>query len=303
MYDLIIIGAGAAGSAAAIYALSRDLKTLVIEKEKIGGLIGKISIVTHYPGIIEGESGEDFAKRIEIQLQNAGAKVKYENVLETKLIGDIKKVRTDKNEYEAKAVIIATGTEENRLNVPGELEYENIFVSHEVSKFKDKVRGGEAIVVGGSDGALKEALYLSKIAHKVYVVHHGEKIAAISDFQRKVEAYGNIEYVLNSEVVGFQIAQRENVALIKNNLTGTIKKFINENLYVFIYIGSKPNSEIYKELELNNGYIVTDKDMKTSIKGVFSAGNVIDKKVRQVSTAVSEGTIAALSANSYIKEN
>lgn len=295
MYDVIILGAGSAGCAAAIYAKSRDLNILVLEEDKVGGLIRKVSTITHYPGIVEGESGADFVKRIEVQLKDAFIKVDYEKVLSVNLEGDVKTVTTNLNTYEAKAIIIATGTVQNKLAEESE------FVSHNALVDGDKYKNSDVVVVGGSDGALKEAIYLSKIANKVYVIHHGEKIAAINDFQRKADARGNVEYILNSEVAGLSSSNGVNSVELKNVKDGTNTTISGENLGVFVFIGSSPETEIY-EVEKRDGYIVVNNNMETSIAGVYAAGDIIAKNVRQVSTAVSEGTVAAISANAYLNK-
>ncbi|MDO5726093.1 MAG: NAD(P)/FAD-dependent oxidoreductase [Tissierellia bacterium] len=301
MYDSIIIGAGAAGCAAAIYTKSRDLNILILEQEKIGGLIGNVSTVTHYPGIVDYEKGSDFVKRIDEQLKNAEIELNIEKVIKTELKGDVKKVYTKDNCYEAKSVIICSGTVQNKLNVPGEEEFSNDFVSHRVLEDGDKFKNKTVIIVGGSDGAMKEAIYMAKIAKKTYVLHHGEKITAIGDFQRKAKDLG-VEYILDSEIAAFEKSGDENIVKIKNLKSGEVTEMKEKDLGVFIYAGSTPETEIYSELELENGYIVVDKNMQTSIEGVFAAGDIIAKDVRQVSTAAAEGTVAALKCNAFLKK-
>ena len=191
MYDMIIIGAGPAGISAAIYGKSRGKKVLVLEKNEVGGLIGTVSTVTHYTAIVQEESGITFAKRMKEQALSAGVEIRYENVIETKLSGKIKKVITDKETYESKTLVLANGGSGRMLGIPGEnLKGVRLNAPKDGLNYKDK----NVYVIGGADGAVKEALYLAKIAGKVTIVCVEDELACIQEFKDKA-VYDNIEIV------------------------------------------------------------------------------------------------------------
>lgn len=302
MYDVIVIGGGPGGISSSIYAASRGLKTLVLEKEKVGGMVGRISTVTHYTGLNPDETGLTFGKRIKDQALNSGVEIKYEEVLETFLKEDIKEVKTKENTYKSKVVIIASGTIPKKLNISGEEKYylkgllQNAMRDFE--NFKDKT----VIVVGGSDGACKEALFLSKYAREVYIVHHGEKLGAISEFTTQIKNKDNMKVLLNSEIIGFEGKEYLEKVTIKDLNTNEEKIIEKGGLGVFVHIGADPANGFFKEVEMENGYIKVDEDQKTNILGVYGVGDIRTTKVRQVSTAVADGTRAAIDAFGYINK-
>lgn len=302
MYDVIVIGGGPGGISSSIYAASRGLKTLVLEKEKVGGMVGRISTVTHYTGLNPDETGLTFGKRIKDQALNSGVEIKYEEVLETFLKEDIKEVKTKENTYKSKVVIIASGTIPKKLNISGEEKYylkgllQNAMRDFE--NFKDKT----VIVVGGSDGACKEALFLSKYANEVYIVHHGEKLGAISEFTTQIKNKDNMKVLLNSEIIGFEGKEYLEKVTIKDLNTNEEKIIEKGGLGVFVHIGADPANGFFKEVEMENGYIKVDENQKTNILGVYGVGDIRTTKVRQVSTAVADGTRAAIDAFGYINK-
>ena len=297
MYDIIIIGAGAAGVSAAIYAQSRGKNLLVLEKKEVGGLIKTISTVTHYAGIIEGETGETFAKRLKEQAENSGVKFAYEEVVEVSLEGAEKEVRTEKNTYKARTVIIAGGTSPRSLGVKGEEELRGKGYAMNAAKDGENYRGKNVYVIGGADGAVKEAIFLAQYADTVTIVHHGEELACISEFKEKISKLPNIKVRVNSELDAVYGVERvESLELLDRN-TGAIETIADPGCGIFVYIGSLPDTEIYTELELENGYIPVDENMETEIKGVYAIGDIRKKEIRQVSTAVADGTLAAIHAS------
>lgn len=301
MYDLIIIGAGPAGLCAAIYAASRSLSTLVLEQSEPGGVLGNVSVVTHYPGIIEGETGKTIAARMKAQVENAGVEISIEKVIGAKLEGDCKEIQTEKATYQAKAVILANGTTPRTLGIPGEKELCGIAVSYNAVKDGARFASKEIYVVGGSDGALKETLYLSGIGSHVTLVHFEDKLGAIREFTDKAEAKDNIDIRLHSRITALHGDQNGLHSLdITDEHTKETVTIPAEGAGIFIYAGSLPNTEIYEGLTLENGFIVTDDEMKTNIPGVFAAGDIRKKTVRQASTAVSDGTLAAIAAKAYL---
>lgn len=299
MYDVIIIGAGPAGMCAAIYAASRSLNTLVLEQEAPGGVLGKVSVVTHYPGIVAGETGASIAGRMREQVEQAGVPIRMERVNTAELRGEVKTVRTECGTYEARAVILANGTTPRVLGVPGEREFTGRGVSYSATRDGDACRGGEVLVVGGSDGALKETLYLSTLAKHVTLVHFEDRLGAIREFADRAERAPNIEILLHtrlSEIRGD--GNRAAACVLIDGHTGETSQRPVDG--VFLYAGATPNTEFLTDLTLEDGYIVTDEAMRTSLPGVFAAGDIRKKAVRQASTAVSDGTLAALSAKSYL---
>ena len=197
MYDIIIIGAGPAGISAAVYGKSRGKRVLVLEKRQVGGLIGTVSTVTHYTAVAQGESGNTFAERMKEQALKAGVEIRYETVIETKLTGEIKKVVTNKESYESKTLILANGGSGRMLDIPGES-----LKGVRLNALKDGMdyKGKNVYVIGGADGAVKEALYLADIAAKVMIVCVEEELACIQEFRDKVVTHENIEIMPHSSL-------------------------------------------------------------------------------------------------------
>lgn len=293
MYDIIIIGAGPAGISAAVYGKSRGKKVLVLEKKQVGGLIGAVSTVTHYTAIVREESGSTFAERMKEQALSAGVEIRYENVIETKLAGEIKKVVTNKETYEAKTLILANGGSGRMLGIPGE----NLKgVRLNAPKDGPNYKGKNVYVIGGADGAVKEALYLAEMAGKVIIVCVEDELACIQEFKDKVVARDNIEIMPHSSLTAVYGNEAVEELEFTDNKTGEKQIVKDTECGVFVYAGIIPNTQIYTELKLDGGYIPVDDSMQTEIQGVFAAGDVRVKKVRQVATAVSDGAIAGIQA-------
>lgn len=296
MYDIIIIGAGPAGISAGVYAVSRGLQTLVIEKNRVGGTIGKVSTVTHYSGIIEKETGKSFADRMKAQALNAGVDIVYEAVTSVILTGDVKRVETDYNTYEAKKVILANGSSPRTLDIPGSDVLFGKGYAMNAAKDGENYKGKNIYVVGGADGAIKEALYLSKFANQLTIIHFEETLGCISEFKEKVDHSYNIEVRLCSRLHKVEgVDQVESLEII-NEKTGEIERIEDAGCGIFIYAGATPNTELYTELELADGYIPVNAQMETAIPGVYAAGDITVKQIRQVATAVSDGAIAGINA-------
>lgn len=296
MYDIIIIGAGPAGVSAAIYSVSRGKRTLLIEKDSVGGTIGKVSTVTHYSAIVEHETGATFAARLKSQVIKAGAELIYETVKMVQLAGETKKVTTNKNVYEAKKLILANGTTPNLLDIPGETELTGHGMRMNAPRDGEDYRGKHIYVVGGADGAVKEALYLAKLADRLTIIHFEGTLGAIPEFTSKVEMSDNIELKLHSRLTGVFGDDRVEKLEITDIHTGTKAIIDDPGCGIFVYAGSTPNTILYPDLELENGYIPVNEKMETTIPGVYAAGDICVKQVRQVATAVSDGAIAAINA-------
>ena len=293
MYDMIIIGAGPAGISAAVYGKSRGKSVLVLEKKQVGGLIGTVSTVTHYTAIVREESGSTFADRMKEQALGAGVEIRYENVRETKLAGEIKKVVTDKSSYESKTIILANGGSARMLGIPGEnLKGVRLNAPKDGLNYKGKT----VYVIGGADGAVKEALYLAGIADKVIIVCVEDELACIQEFKDKAVACKNIEIMPHSSLTAVYGDEAVEELEFTDNQTGKKQIVKDAECGVFVYAGIVPNTQMYTELKLDGGYIPVNDSMQTEIPGVFAAGDIRVKKVRQVATAVADGAIAGIQA-------
>lgn len=296
MYDVMIIGAGPAGISAGIYAVSRGKKTLILEKNQVGGLIGKVSTVTHYAAIMERETGVTFAKRLRKQAESAGVEILQVEVEKVELEGEEKKIYTKNGVYSAKKVILANGTTPRKLGIPGEMELAGCGIGMNAAKDAENYRGKHVYVVGGADGAVKEALYLSGYAEKVTIIHFEETLGCIAEFKEKVKHTPNIELRLQSRLHAVYGVEKVESLEILDERTGAIETIEDSGCGIFVYAGTVPNTKMYTELNLENGFIPVDENMQTEIPGVYAVGDIRVKQVRQVSTAVADGTIAAIHA-------
>ena len=300
MYDLIVIGAGPAGVSASIYACSRGLKVLVLEKNVVGGVIGAVSSVTHYTSVDKDETGITFAAKMKDQLLNAGAELIIDEVVEIKFSGNVKEVITKEKSYEAKAIIIANGSMPKKLDIEGASKFFGKTFSINAQKTGELHKGKNMYVIGGADGAVKEAIFLSQFANKVTIVCVEEELSCIREFIDKSAKIENISVLPHSSLTAVrgdsEIEELEFTDLITEEKTTIVDK----GAIVYTYIGLVPNTSIYNDLELENGYIVVDDNMETKFPGVFAVGDIRKKRVRQVATAVSDGAIAAINVYKLI---
>lgn len=308
IYDLIIIGAGPGGLAAGLYGARAKLKTLVLEKGSKGGQIVTTSEVENYPGSIENASGPLLTKRFSDQAEKFGAEIVKNNVIDVKLDGKIKEVVCEDTTYKSKAVILATGASPKKIGCPGEQQFTGKGVSYCATCDADFFEDFEVIVVGGGDSALEEAIYLTKFARKVYLVHRREEFKACKTVIDKTLANDKIELWLNKEIVEIKGDGILESVMLKDTVTGEITEYKADEddgtMGVFVFIGFNPQTELFKDkIEMENGYIVTDDNMKTNVEGVFAAGDARVKSLRQVVTAAADGAIAAVSAEKYIDNN
>lgn len=306
MKDVIIIGAGPAGLSAALYSARAGLDTLIIEKEAIGGQIALTTSVDNYPGDNSSPTGPDLSDKMLKQAMDFGAERVFAEVKSLELEGEVKKVVTDDKTYETKTVILAMGANPRKLGIPGEKEFTGRGVAYCATCDAPFYTGLEIYVIGGGDAAVEEAIYLTKFARKVKIVYRGNKLRAAKTIQDKARANDKIEIIYNSEIKEIQGEMGVNKMKMVNNQTNEItivEPTDGDSDYgVFIFIGYIPNTSLVEcIIDLTDGYITTDEDMKTQIPGVFACGDVRKKTVRQVVTAVSDGAIAAISANKYIE--
>ena len=307
-YDLIIIGAGPAGLSAGLYAGRARLNTLIIEKQKNGGQIVITDEIENYPGCIEGETGPSLIDRMVKQTEKFGVDHVFDTVTDMDLTGDVKTVKCLHEEYSAKAVIIAAGANPVNIGCPGEKEFSGKGVSYcatcDAAFFEDF----EVYVVGGGDAAVEEAMYLTKFARKVTIIHRRNELRAARSIQDKAFANPKIDFMLDTvveEINGDGIVES---MVVKNVKTGELTEvFADEDdgtFGIFVFIGFRPNTEVFKgHVEMDEkGYILTDPDMHTNVPGVFAAGDIRQKSLRQVVTACADGAIAAVQAGKYIEE-
>ena len=297
MYDIIIIGAGPAGISAGIYAVSRGKKTLIIEKGQVGGMIGKVSTVTHYSAIMEKETGVSFSERLKCQAVSAGVEIIYETVTDVKLCGKRKVIITDQRSYEADKVILANGSRPRRLDIPGESQLRGKGIGLNAAKSGASFTGKHIYVVGGADGAVKEALYLAQFAKKLTIIHFEDQLGCIAEFKNKVDRSTNKELRLHSRLSAVYGEDQVEELEITDERDGHVETIQDPGCGIFVYAGTVPNTDFYTELSLENGYIPADENMETKIPGVYAAGDIRVKQLRQVATAVSDGAIAAIHAS------
>lgn len=302
MYDVIIIGSGPAGFSAAIYTGRAKLNTLILEAGVIGGNTAQTDLIDNYPGFPFGVNGVDLMEDFRKQAERFGAEIKMEEVIGIDNLPEGKKVKTASgNEYMAKAVIIAVGAKRRELGVLGEDDYIGRGVSYCATCDGAFFSNAKVAVVGGGDSAVKEALYLADIADKVYLIHRREGFRANQTAVDKMKATENIELKLNKVVTKITGDSLMEKVVIKDVVTGAEEELLVEGL--FISVGLVPAAEFLDDLLVTeDGYIVTNEDMETSIPGVYAAGDIRVKQARQVATAVGDGAIAGIAVTDYLKE-
>ena len=301
IYDVIILGAGPAGLAAGLYAGRSRLSTLIIEKGQDGGQIAITDEIENYPGqIVEGESGPSLIERMTQQAEKFGAERVSDTIKEVQLEGDVKVLKSEKAEYQAKNVIIATGAHARPIGCKGEKEYMGKGVSYCATCDANFFEDFEVYVVGGGDSAVEEAMYLTKFARKVTIIHRRDELRAAKSIQEKAFKNPKIEFFWDSvveEIYGDDILQGMIVKNVKTGETRKVEADPDDGRFgLFGFIGTVPNSDIFKGIiDMDErGYIKTDEDMHTNIPGVYAAGDVRIKSLRQVVTAAADGAIAAV---------
>lgn len=303
MYDTIIIGSGPAGMTAALYAARSNLKVAVIEQGAPGGQMNNTSDIENYPGY-DLISGPELSMKMHEPLEKFGVENLYGIVTAVEDHGNFKKVLTDDNSYETKTIIIATGAKHRPLAVAGEETYNSRGVSYCAVCDGAFFRGQDLLVVGGGDSAVEEALFLTRFANKVTIVHRRDELRAQKVLQERAFANDKVDFIWDSvvkEIKGNDL-KVTNVD-IENVKTGQVNNYAFGG--VFIYVGLDPVSSMVKELDITDeaGWIPTDDHMKTKVAGVFAIGDVRQKDLRQITTAVGDGAVAAQEAYQYIVNN
>ena len=309
VYDVIILGAGPAGLAAGLYAGRSRLSTLIIEKGQDGGQIAITDEIENYPGqMVEGESGPSLIARMTEQAKKFGAERCSDVIKSVDLTGEVKKLVGNKGEYEAKCVIVATGAFPKPIGCENEGKFTGKGISFcatcDASFFEDF----EVYVVGGGDSAVEEAMYLTKFARKVTIIHRRNELRAAKSIQEKAFANPKIAFLGDSVVVKVDGDDLLSSMTVKNVKTGELTEITadeDDGLFgLFGFIGYNPNSQLFEGvLDMENGYIKTDENMHTNIPGVFAAGDIRVKSLRQVVTAAADGAIAAMQAEHFISNH
>ena len=300
IYDVIIIGGGPAGYTAALYASRAGLDTLVIEKMGPGGQMALTDIIDNYPGFEEGIDGISLGMKMQAGAERFGAVTEYAEVTSLELSGKIKTIETAGGKFLSRTLIIATGADPRKLGIEGEdalvgrgLHY----CAHCDGRF---YKGKTVMVVGGGNSAASDALYLSHLCEKVIVVHRRDTLRATKIYHEPLMSAPNVEFMWNSAIDDYIVDKKIVGAKVKNLQSGELSDVAFDGL--FVSIGRKPATDLFGgQLALDgNGYIIADESTRTSIEGVYAAGDVRTKTLRQVVTAVSDGAIAADCAEQYV---
>lgn len=300
MYDMIIIGSGPAGLAAAIYAQRARMKTLVIEREYMsGGQVMNTYEVDNYPGF-PGIGGFELGMKFREHADKLGAEFVNAEVIELQLTEKIKKVVTDEEVYETRTIVIATGAKHRKLGIAGEEELAGMGVSYcatcDGAFFKDHT----VAVVGGGDVAVEDAIFLSRGCEKVYLIHRRDELRAAKSLQERLFACKNVEFLWDTEVTKICGEDHLECIVVRNKKTGE-KKTMDIN-GIFVAVGTLPNSDLVKgKVEMDEqGYVIAGEDCATNIEGVYAAGDVRSKMMQQIITAAADGANAVNSAQRYL---
>ena len=300
-YDMLIIGGGPAGYTAALYGARAGLDVAVVEKMSIGGQMALTDIIDNYPGFDEGVEGFTLGMKMQAGAERFGARTVYAEVTRAHLEGAVKRIVTTDEVLFARTVIIATGADPRTLGIAGEerligrgLHY----CAHCDGRF---YKGKEVVVVGGGNTAAADALYLSRLAAKVTVVHRRDTLRATRVYHEPLMQAENVEFLWDSVVEDYRVDGRVTGAIIKNRKTGEVRQLSCDG--IFVSVGRRPNTELFADqLVLDEGgYIVADETTRTNIDGVYAVGDVRTKVLRQVVTAVGDGAVAAHFAEEYLQ--
>lgn len=306
IYDVIVLGAGPAGLTAGLYSGRARLSTLLIEKGQDGGQIAITNEIENYPGQVEGDSGPSLIARMTKQCEHFGVERVSDMIKEVELTGPVKKLIGVKGEYEAKCVIIATGAFPRPIGCKNEGKFVGKGISFcatcDASFFQDL----EVYVVGGGDAAVEEAMYLTKFARKVTIIHRRDELRAAKSIQEKAFKNEKLHFMWNTVVD--EVDGEDDILskmIVKNTKTGeltTIEADEDDGLFgLFGFIGLLPKSDLFEGvIDMDKGYIKTDDNMHTNVEGVYAAGDIRVKSLRQVVTAAADGAIAAMQAEKYI---
>ena len=299
IYDVVIIGGGPGGYTAALYAARAGLDVLVLEKLSAGGQMALTSQIDNYPGFPEGIDGFELADKMQQQAERFGARTELAQVFSADLTAEPKHLVTSEGDFYSRAVIIATGADARKLGLPMETELTGRGVNYCAHCDGHFYRGKTVVVVGGGNTAVADALYLSRLAKKVILVHRRDTLRATKVYHAQLQKAENVEFIWNSTVSGLRYGDKLTGAELTDVRSGEKTKIVCDGL--FVSIGRKPNTELFSQVEKDeSGYILADESTKTSLPGVFAVGDVRAKELRQIVTAVSDGAVAAHEAEKYL---
>ncbi len=302
VFDVIVVGGGGAGLTAALYTSRGELKTALFERMVAGGQISTTDIVENYPGFPEAIAGPEIAQKMEEQAQKYGTRFFYEEVTGVVQEKTLFKIVAHEAQFFARSVILASGANPRRLNIPGEKEFSARGVSYCATCDGAFFKGKEIAVVGGGDSAIQEALFLTKFASKVTVIHRREELRASKILQTRAFAHQKIGFIWNAIVTGIKGSNKIETLELRDTKTGAVSDFKVQGLFVFI--GHDPVSHFVQGLVRcdEHGYVLTDNEFKTSVDGIFACGEVRKGSTRQLVSACGEGCSAALAAQKYIDD-
>jgi len=298
MYDLVIIGGGPGGLSAGIYAIRLGLNTLLVEREMVGGQIALSDLIENYPGF-PSISGAGLMEKFEGHARGLGLEIKFTDVQDVAAEGRAKVLKTSDGEITTKSVIVATGAKPRRLGVAGEKEFTGKGVSYCATCDGPFFKGLRVVVVGGGDTALKEAVYLSKMAKTVYIVHRRDQFRGEKIQQKRAEEASNVEFLKShtlKEIKGDKVVEKVVLEDLKTKETRVL-----DSEGVFIFVGINPTTDFIDVDKDESGFIKTNQKMETSVPGVFAAGDCRTTPLLQVATAVGDGAIAAYTAADYVE--
>ena len=300
IYDVIVLGGGPAGCTAAMYCARSGLETLLVEKMSVGGQMNQTTQIDNYPGFDEGVDGFGLGMKMHAGAQKGGAQTKYGQVASVELTGEVKTLQLGSEKLYAKTVILATGADHKHLGLPGEEEMVGRGVAYCATCDGMFFRGKTVAVVGGGNSAVADAIYLSRIAKQVTIIHRRDSLRASKIYHDQLQKLENVQILWNHKVTGFKAEMKLTAAQLENTVTGEQTELPLDGL--FISVGRDPQTALFAgQLELDSaGYIVADETTKTSIPGVFAAGDVRTKAVRQIVTAAGDGAVAAYYAEEYL---
>ena len=300
---VLVLGAGPAGLAAALYAARAELEPVVLTGMQLGGQAALTHVIENYPGFPTGVGGAELGELFQKQAENFGAKVEFDMAHEVDLSQRPYKVTTDNGEYLADTLILTTGANPTHLNIPGEVELTGRGVSYCATCdgwfFKDK----KVVIVGGGDSALEEGLFITRYASSVTVIHRRDEFRASPVLQKRAKEHPKMNFILDTVVTEVVGTDKVTTLKLKNTKTGEESTFDTDGL--FIFIGHVPNTQMFKgQLEMSDlGYVIVNDKMETNVEGVYAAGEIADPHFRQVITSAGMGAAAAIQATRFLEAN
>ena len=302
LYDVIVIGGGPGGYTAALYAARANLSVAILEKLSPGGQMGTTDVIDNYPGFPQGVNGFELAMQMKEGAERFGAQTQLAEVTQVELAGQVKTIHTSGGDYQARTVVLATGAHPRELGLPGERELRGRGVSYCATCDGMFYRGKTVVVVGGGNTAVSDALYLSRLCEKVYLVHRRDTLRASKVYLDPLQKAENVEFVWDSEVKQLLRDQAVTGVRVRNKKTGEEWDIPCDG--VFVAVGYLPNTQLYRgQVELDEaGYVLADETTQTNLPGVFAVGDLRKKPLRQVVTAASDGAVAAHFIEEYLNQ-